>query len=325
MQEIFGRRTMTIKGKRRLSLILAVLVTLVAVPLWAQSGSVRGRILDEAGEPLEDVEILIEYKEGLTRKVITTSNAKGDFVQVGLRSGNYSLTFSKSGYQPAALDIRVQLGEPYQVGEVILQKLPEGVLSPDQVEELSAEIKEYFEKGVAEVEAEDLQAALGSFQKVIELAPDSAEAYFNMGFVYMKLNDPEKALPNYERAVELRPDYYDAHVELGNIYNNARRWDEAMQALEKASEIRPTEINPLYNYGLVAMNAGAMPEAQEAFEKILALAPDHAAANYQVGMVMVNQANNEAAIPYLERYLELEPEGSHAATARGVLDYLKQN
>ena len=48
--------------KRRLSLILAALVavTLVAVHAWAQSGSVRGRVLDEAGEPLEGVEILIE-------------------------------------------------------------------------------------------------------------------------------------------------------------------------------------------------------------------------------------------------------------------------
>lgn len=316
---------MRVRRKRHLSLVLAVLVTLVAVPAWAQSGSVRGRVLDEVGEPLEGVEIVIEYKDGLTRKVVTTSNAKGDFVQVGLRTGNYSLTFSKSGYQPGILDVRVQLGEPYLVGEVTLQKLPEGVLSADQAEELSAEIKEYFEKGVAEVEAENLQAALDSFQKVIDLAPDSAEAHFNKGFVYMKLDNPEMALPCYEKAVELRPDYYDAYVELGNIYNNARRWDEAMRALERASEIKPTEINPLYNYGLVAMNAGAAPKAQEAFGKILELDPDHAAANYQMGMVMVNLANNEAAIPYLEKYLELEPNGPHAATAQGVLSYLKQD
>ncbi len=319
---------MEIDRKRRLWIIRRVLVPLIALAAaqaLAQSGAVRGRVVDEGGEPLEGVEVVIEYQDGLTRKAITTSNAKGDFVQVGLRTGNYSVTFNKSGYQPGILDIKVNLSEPYHAGEVTLQKLPEGVLSPQQAQEVSAEIQEYFEKGVAEVAGKDFQAALASFQKVIDLAPDSAEAHFNKGFAYMGLNDPEKALPCYEKAVELRTDYYDAFVELGNIYNNTQRWDDAMQALGRASEIRPTEIDPLYNYGAVAMNAGQIPKAQEAFEAILALNPDHAAANYQMGMVMVNQANNEAAIPYLERYLELEPEGPHAATAQGVLDYLKQN
>ena len=319
---------MEIGLKRRLWITLGVLIPLVVLAAdqaLAQSGAVRGRVVDEAGEPLEGVEVVIEYEDGLTRKAITTSNSKGDFVQVGLRTGNYSVTFNKDGYQPGIVEIKINLGEPYHAGEVTLEKLPEGVLSQQQAQEVSAEIQGYFEAGVAEVDQKDFQAALASFQKVIDLAPDSAEAHFNKGFVYMELNDPEKALPCYEKAVELRADYYDAFVELGNIYNRAQRLDDAMQALQRASEIKPTEIDPLYNYGAMAMNAGEIPKAQEAFEAILALHPDHAAANYQMGMVMVNQANNEAAIPYLERYLELAPEGAHAATAQGVLSYLKQN
>ncbi len=38
-----------------------------------------------------------------------------------------------------------------------------------------------------------------------------------------------------------------------------------------------------------------------------------------------DQGENEAAILHLEKYLELEPEGPQAATATGILDYLKKN
>jgi tetratricopeptide (TPR) repeat protein len=304
---------------------LVSLMALVAVEALAQAGAVRGKVVDDEGQPLEGVEILVDYLDGLTRQAKTTTNASGDFVQVGLRTGNYSVTFRHKGYQSGSIEIRIRLGEPYNMGDVTMHKLPEGMLSREEAEALSAEIQELFTQGVAAVESEDYQGALASFDKVIELVPTSAEAHFNKGFIYMKLDDPEKALPCYEKAVELQPDYYDALVELGNIHNNAHRWAEAMEVFGRAIEIKSTDISTLYNYGAVAMNAVEMAKAQEAFGKVLELDPNHAAANYQMGMVMVNQANNEAAIPYLEKYLELDPEGPHAAAAKGVLDYLKKD
>ena len=72
------------------------------------------------------------------------------------------------------------------------------------------------------------------------------------------------------------------------------------------------------------MNAADLALAKESLEKLLALDPEHAAGHYQMGMIYVNQGENEAAIPHLEKYLELEPDGAQAATATGVLGYLKK-
>ena len=42
-------------------------------------------------------------------------------------------------------------------------------------------------------------------------------------------------------------------------------------------------------------------------------------------MIFVNQGDQDAVIPHLEKYLELAPEGPQAASAKGILDYLKRN
>ncbi len=315
----------TILRARILEAAAAPLILLVAVGAWAQMGSVRGKAVDQEGQPVGGAEITIEFVGGVTREIKTTSNDNGDFIQVGFRTGDYRVTIRKDGYEPVAKDVRIASGDPTGLGRMVLKRLAEGMISSEVAAELSEELQGYFDTGLAEIEKEDYQSALSSFQKIVELSPESAGAHFNLGFVYQKLGDNEKALPHYEKAVELRSDHYEALVELGNLYNLTQQYAEAMTVLERAMEMEPTDIPPVYNYGAVAMNATDMAKAQQAFEKVLELDPDHAAAHYQLGIVFMNQAANDEAKGHLEKYLELEPEGPHAASAKGIVDYLNKN
>jgi len=296
---------------------------LIAAAVFGQTEGVRGKAVDQDGTPVEGVDVLIEFLDGASRSQNTSSNEKGDFIQIGLRSGNYRITLRKSGYETAVRNVRISIG-PEDIGRVVLEKLPEGTLSQDEIQKLNEEVQQQFDQGVAAVESEDYRAALDLFRSVVERDPDFAGAYFNLGFVYKKVGEMEKARSWYEKAAEIRPDYYEAWVEIGNLYNEDHEYGKSLEAFERAVAIRADEISTLYNYGAVAMNAGAMPKAREAFGKLLAIDSSHAMANYQMGMVMVNLGENDEAISYLERYLELDPEGSHAVTAKGVIDQLKQ-
>jgi Flp pilus assembly protein TadD len=298
---------------------------LMASEAGAQTGSLRGRIVDQNDEPIEKVEILIEFLGGVTRKVNAASNKKGDFVRVGLPPGNYKMTFTKEGYQSLEHEVRVRLGDPTEVGTVTLPKLPEGALSSQQQEQLSAELAKLFEEGVAAAQSGDYDAAIASFERVLELAPESPEANFNLGVANEKKGNVDVAVSLYRKAAELRPDYSDPYLGLANIYTSGKQWSEAMEVLERAFELLPTDTTVAFNLGAVAMNMDDAATAQAAFERILAVDPGHADAHYQLGMVFVNQANNEEAIVHLENYLELEPDGPNAATAQGILEYLKKN
>jgi len=291
----------------------------------AQTGAVKGRVVGEQGEPIEKVEVLIEYLGGVTRKLTTVTTAKGDFIQIGLQTGMFKLTFRKEGYEPVSQDYRVRLGEPLEIGKVVLRKIPEGGMAKAEAAKLSSELKQAFDAGVEASREGNHQGAIDAFKKVLELEPDSPEAAFNLGVIYEKSGNVEQAISYFQKATELRSDYYEAYVELGNLYNARRGWPEAMKALAKAIEIRPSEPAPLFNYGAIAMNTGDIPAAEQAFAKLVAIDPNHAAAHYQLGMAYVNQMKNAEAIVHLEKYLALDPEGTNAATAKGILDYLKKN
>ena len=85
---------------------------LLAAPAQAQTGSARGKVLDEQGQPIPDAKVLIEFQGGITRKFETKTNKKGEYMQVGMQPGPYRFTASKEGYQPAVSDVRIALGDP---------------------------------------------------------------------------------------------------------------------------------------------------------------------------------------------------------------------
>ena len=65
---------------RRLIVIatLALAVILFAAPTYAQTGMVKGKVLDGAQKPLDKAKILIEFKDGVNRKYEIKTNKKGE-------------------------------------------------------------------------------------------------------------------------------------------------------------------------------------------------------------------------------------------------------
>ena len=70
----------------------ACTLVLVASPADAQTGMLKGKVVDKDGKPLDKVAITIEFKDGITRKYDVKSNKKGEFIQIGLPPGNYQAT-----------------------------------------------------------------------------------------------------------------------------------------------------------------------------------------------------------------------------------------
>ena len=63
---------------------------------------------------------MLEFQGGVTRKCETKTNKKGEFTQVGMYPGNYRITASKDGYQPAADRHRIAMGEPTYLPDIKL-------------------------------------------------------------------------------------------------------------------------------------------------------------------------------------------------------------
>ena len=85
------------------------LTVFLALPAAAQTGQVKGKVLDAQGQPIEGAAILIEYVGALSRRHETKTNKKGEFVQIGLQSGTYKVTATKEK-MAQSFDVRVRIG-----------------------------------------------------------------------------------------------------------------------------------------------------------------------------------------------------------------------
>ena len=133
-------------------------LALLAAPVSAQSGGARGKVTDDKGQPVAEATVRIEYTGGIPRTYEVTTNAKGEYVQIGLQTGSYRFTASKEGYVDATLDIKVGLGMATQIPtlELIAKAAAQG---PD-----AAVLKEKFAEGT-ELAREGLAQARRSSER----------------------------------------------------------------------------------------------------------------------------------------------------------------
>ena len=111
----------------------------------AQSGTARGKVVDDKDQAVVDAVVLLEYTGGVTRKNETKTNKKGEYTQVGLAPGVYRITASKEGFAPVTIEYRIQLGEPTY--------LPNIKLSPPRAAGAAGPADPAAEKAMAELRA----------------------------------------------------------------------------------------------------------------------------------------------------------------------------
>src|SRR5262249_52620659 len=124
----------------RLILLFAAVLALSAVPSRAQTGTVRGKAVDDKGAAVPDAKVAIEFRGGVKRNPETKTKKKGEFTQVGPQRGDYHITVSKEGFEPAVRDTKVGIGEP--------MSLPDFKLSPPKPKQVAVDIAPEVNKAV---------------------------------------------------------------------------------------------------------------------------------------------------------------------------------
>jgi protocatechuate 3,4-dioxygenase beta subunit len=166
---------------RLASLIGALLFALVALPAAAQStGIVKGAVKDAAGKPVEGAKISIDMSEGMNRHFQTTSDKKGEFVQIGLPPGRYTVTAEKDKQGSAPAMAAVTVGRPAEVNLVIGAG---GAAGGKELAAKNAELRKAFEEGIAASNANNYDAAIAAFAHAAEINPSCSDCQYSMGLM----------------------------------------------------------------------------------------------------------------------------------------------
>ncbi len=120
----------------------------------------------------------------------------------------------------------------------------------------------------------DLDGAIASFSKAVQIKPDYVEAHNNLGLAFQSRGRFEEAIASFRKALEIQPDFVEAHNNLGAALKYQGRLDEAIASLGKALQIRPDHAEAHNNLGAALQDQGRLEEAIASFSKALQIKPD---------------------------------------------------
>jgi tetratricopeptide (TPR) repeat protein len=307
-------------GRHPLLIALAMFaVVVLARPVAAQDGRLQGVVTDAARMPIAGAKITIELKDS-GRKFTTTTNAKGEYIQVGLVAGQYVLMVEKD--KLSSMRTVMLRGATVNNQNFVLGAAAEAAAASPA----AAEMQKAFTEGLDASKAGNHDEAIARFSRAAELNPKCADCFYNIGYSQSQKKDYDKAEEAFKKAIDIKADYADAYNGLANIYNAQRKFDLAAAASTKAAELAAAapggaaggSPDAMFNQGVILWNAGKIADAKKQFEAVIAAKPDHAEAHYQLAMALVNEGDLKGAGAQFDTYLKLAPNGPNAATAKAL-------
>jgi superkiller protein 3 len=158
--------------------------------------------------------------------------------------------------------------------------------------------------------------AVDRARAIVNAAPDDADAYFTLGLAQSE-QDVNEAIRSFRRALDLAPRHALARYNLALVLKRADRLPEAIAELNRALEIEP-RAEAYYNLGVIYWHQGELDRADKALRAAVAADARYADAHYTLGALLLARRDLGAAAGSLRRAIALRPDvpGAHYTLAR---------
>jgi tetratricopeptide (TPR) repeat protein len=166
----------------------------------------------------------------------------------------------------------------------------------------------------------DLDGALASFDRALELAPSYAEAHFNRAIVLNDLGRHAEAEVSFKRAQTL--DTRDGsrfpsevgnqiaigHAALGDLYLLADSPRDAVEQFRTALNVRPRFLDVRERLAEALLAAGELESARAELERVLSAEPGYLDARLRLGVVLERLGDRVGAIREWSRVRASRPD-----------------
>lgn len=316
--------------------VLSLGLLFAAAPARAQSGSIKGKVTDAQGNPVEGATIALDSTDKGGKPITTKTNKRGEYMQVGLSPGHYKVTASKDSLS-VTRETDVHLDMLNFDIKLVAGGSSGAPMSKEEVEKAKARteaLNKAFTDGVALAKDGKTDEAVAKFQEVIAAVPDCAECYLNIGTVQMNAKKYDEAEATFKKAIEIKPDSAEAYDGLANVYNAQKKFPEAEAAGKKALELSGAAAGAgaagggasapaLYNQAVILWNQNKAQDAADKLEAAVKADPNFPEAHYLLGKAYINLGKLPESAKELQEYLRLAPNGANKDDANKTLEMLK--
>ncbi len=142
-----------------------------------------------------------------------------------------------SPQDPIPPDLQPRLGKLTAILESLKSVIPQ----------LSFSAGDYVKQGNAFFFEGRYDEAILSYEKALQLNPESYEAWFGEASVLLISQQYDEAREAYQQAIVLKPDSYEAHFGQASALRKLQALDAAIAAYDRAIQLRPDQPKPWFN------------------------------------------------------------------------------
>ena len=176
------------------------------------------------------------------------------------------------------------------------------------VAELKA--KEWIDKGVAFMNAENYESALSAFNHAVEIDPVNSWAYIDKGWALNTLGDYYQALREFNRAADIDPQNPWIYVNRGVSYNFVENYQQGLLDEEKALSLDATISWAYINRGWAYLGLGKFSQALADLNKAEQMDPKNPFVYHMRAWAHNGLGNKRQAWEDFDKSLALAPNNS---------------
>jgi tetratricopeptide (TPR) repeat protein len=325
------------RGFSHLGLVGLILIVWTASGR-AQTGRVGGVVKDESGNAIKGATVTAENPNASPSSHTATTDEKGRFSIIGLRSGMWSFTAQAPGFAPQSGRAPVQtIGAPNPPLTFTLKKGPtgpSGVLAGINAKDLQTELAAADQA----FNAKQWDDSIQKYQTILVKAPALNAIYLQIAQAHrnkaddLRRQDPkadlepvyDQALAAYDAVLKSDPTNDKARIGIGMTNLEKGDLEGAEKSLQDASQLADASREVFYDLGEVEFARGRSDEAVKAYEKAARLDPSWGKPLFALGKVALNKGDKEGAIKYFEKAVAVDPSSTEAAMAKQVVEQLRR-
>lgn len=314
--------------RRRLPLfrgaLAALCVAATVADAAAQIGRVGGTVRDDEGQPIKGATITAENPTTSSGGFTATTDDKGRFSFIGLRSGPWTFTAHTPGFGSESWRMNVRtVGSPNPPLTFTLKRdntVTPGALAGINAKDLQAEL------AVADqlYNSQRWDEAIALYRTIIAKAPSVTSIHLQIAAACRNKKDYDCALAAYNDMLEHDPNNDRAWVGLGMTNLEKGDIEAADATLTKAAEGPSPVREVFYNLGEVKFVKGQIDEAAKWYERAAAADPAWGKPVLKLAMVALNKGDKAGASTLAERVVTTDPRSPEAVTAAALIEQLKK-
>ncbi len=257
------------------------------------------------------------------------------------------------GINPEDMETYIVVAETY----LNQKKWQQAITVSQKIIQVRPEPKAYKIIGNSLQAMGQLEEALDSYKKALEIKPDFVEVYANIGTIFAQQKQWEKAIPYYRKAIAIKPDFAGAYRNLAKIYTQLNQSTAAAECLYQALRLEPgkataeellftgntlgkngqleqaiacyrgaIQLNPQlveasYKLGEILIQNGQWGEAVACYQRVIFANPNNVEAYQKLGDVLLKQGQLESALQNYQKAKQLEPNNAEIKQKIGEIYY----